>query len=366
MSTSIANPSRVYVTSEDRDPNQDPASFSVTLPSTIENASGFEIISFALPNVFYPFGEATRVLYVVIKSNANQYSFYAVNLGSDPLADADLPAIPPSAYAGGTVTNTGGRYYRVFPNGLQATLDPTQPFTAQTRIAITKRAFSSGTDIAAYLQALFRSVVAAEVVNQTGAPTVIGLAIFTGNVQPNTFWNFTYDGFGTTPSANGTFRLGIQFSAPNFQAGILPPIDAAGNIRPYNIGFRLGYTTLVDTSPVTNAPYNYSNEPINLLRTQDIYVTSSLVSAEALSSSGRRDILFKVPVTVPYGNILSYQATLSGTAQIKLANLIRDVEITLLDDDFNSLELPTNAIVSAELHFIFDNTPASQSSSLLR
>ena len=66
-------------------------------------------------------------------------------------------------------------------------------------------------------------------------------------------------------------------------------------------------------------------------------MTSSLTAAEALSSSGRRDILFKVPLQTPIGGIQSYQATLSGTAQSKIPNNIRSVEIVLLDDNFQPL-----------------------------
>jgi len=92
MSTSTCNPSRVYITSQDRDLGQNPANFSVTLPSTIENAQSFEIVSFAFPNVFYNFNESTSVLYISVDA-AGTREFFAVNLGTEPLNPASLPSL---------------------------------------------------------------------------------------------------------------------------------------------------------------------------------------------------------------------------------------------------------------------------------
>lgn len=380
MANSIANPSRVYISSNDRDPDQSPADFTVTLPATIENASSFEVVSFAFPNVFFPFGEDESVLYFAIRNSALQYVFFALNLGLEPLTDLELSPIPASAYAGGTLLNAGGSgYFRIFPNGLQGPSPALAP-GAQTRIPVNNRAFANGQDFADYLQALIQSIQSTELVDGSNSSvSVQAVAAFSalcGGATPNTLTQVDFDGYQTMiPSpltTNGTFRLVMYRNdpraAPNNYTGlvILGSVDGAGNIRPFNMNVKLGYTDLVDTSPVTVNAYEYALNPINLTRTQDVYVASSLTSAESLATGGRRDILFKIPLTVGFGGIVSFQTTLQNTAENRLPNLIRTIEIVLLDDNFDPLVLPDNAVVSAELHFKFDLTPRWQGASSLR
>lgn len=374
MSNSIANPSRVYISSNDRDPDQNPANFSVTLPATIENATSFEVVSFAFPNIFFPFAEDESVLYFAIKDSAtNNYAFYAMNMGELPLLDSEIPVLPASAYAGGTnIAPVGGSgYFRIFPAGLNTVPDPTLAPTAQNRYAINDRAFANGQDLADYIQALLRTVTASEIVDFTGVASVAGYTALTGGATPNTLTSVDFDGYASMiPSPltnNGSFSLVFFRTDPTYnQMLILGSVDGAGGIRDFNMNVKLGFTDLVDTSPVSAHAYEYGQSPVNLTRTQDIYVTSSLTSAESLSSNGRRDILFKVPLTSPFGTIVNFQTTLEGTAISKLPNLIRSVEIILLDDNFDPLTLPDNAVVSMEVHFKFENTPFSQNAMSLR
>ena len=377
MSNSIANPSRVYISSNDRDPDQNPANFSVTLPATIENAKSFEVVSFAFPNIFFPFAEDESVLYFAIYNPATLvYAFYAMNMGILPLADSEIPRLPASAYAGGTnlagassPTNSG--YFRIFPGGLLATPDPNVAPAAQNRYAINDRAFANGQDLADYIQALLRSVAAADIVNNTGAASAPAYNALAGGATPNVLNNVDFDGYASMiPSPltnNGSFSLVFYRSDPAFtQMAILGSIDANGGIRGFNMNVKLGFTDLVDSSPVAVHLYEYAQNPLNLTRTQDVYVTSSLVSAESLSSNGRRDILFKVPLTSPFGTIVNFQTTLDGTAVSRLPNLIRSIELTLLDDNFDPLTLPDNAVVSMEVHFKFELTPDAQGAMMLR
>lgn len=373
MSNSIANPSRVYITSQDRDPDEQPANFTVTLPSTIENAKSFQIVSFAVPNIFYQFGENQSVLYFTLyNSGTNTWVFYAMNLGIEPLLDSELPRVPASAYAGGNIyggasSPTRSGYYRIFPTGL-VDLQPTLAPASQTRLAIVRRNFVNGVDLAAYLQALLRSVLAAEVVDETGVADANAWTYLTGGASPNALWTIAYDGFAPAPTTNGTFRLSFRTAgASGFtQVGLLGITDSAKQERPFYINYRLGFTDEQDASPVASFLYEYGQSQIDLLRTQDIYVASSLTAAESIASSGRRDILFKLPITGNYGDILSYQSTLDETGLNRLPNLIRTISITLLDDLFEELVLPSNAITSLELHFKFMNTPYSQAAVSLR
>lgn len=373
MSNSIANPSRVYITSQDRDPDEQPANFTVTLPSTIENANSFNIVSFAVPNIFYQFGENQSVLYFALYNPGTQtYVYYAMNLGIEPLADSELPRIPASSYApgniyGGASSPTRSGYYRIFAPGLkdlQSTLAP----NLQTRLAIVRRNFVNGTDLASYLQALFRSIANTEVIDQNGVADANAWTYLTGGATPNTLWTISFDGFAPSPTTNGTFRLCFTTTgASGFTRTTLLGIqDSAKQERPFYINYRLGFTDEIDPTPLQPFVFEYGQSQIDLLRTQDIYVSSSLTSAESIASSGRRDILFKLPITGNYGDILSYQATLDDTGLNRLPNLIRTIKITLLDDLFEELVLPSNAITSLEIHFKYSNTPQSQGAISLR
>jgi hypothetical protein len=137
------------------------------------------------------------------------------------------------------------------------------------------------------------------------------------------------------------------------QLGFLPTNFAVtvgtggGTITPTNA------PTVAGTTP-TPADH-IATDTINLIRTASVYVASSLSSGESLVSAGRKDILFVIPLTAGIGDVQLYQSSLSGIVINRPPASIRNLRITLLDDNFQIIEpLPQNAPVSIEIHFAYD------------
>jgi len=99
-----------------------------------------------------------------------------------------------------------------------------------------------------------------------------------------------------------------------------------------------------------------ASDPINLIRSSNIYFASSLSAGEALSSAGRKDILFCVPLTAAVGSVQLYQSSLSGIIVNRPPSVVRNLRVTLLDDNFQVMEaMPQNSSISVEIHFSYDD-----------
>jgi hypothetical protein len=161
--------------------------------------------------------------------------------------------------------------------------------------------------------------------------------------------------FGTA----GGFGTGFNFLVPEqnalkVQLGFLPTNFAVtvgtggGTITPTNAPTVAGSTPSPDE--------HIAPDTINLIRTASVYVASSLSSGESLASAGRKDILFKIPLTAGIGDVQLYQSSLSGIVVNRPPSSIRNLRITLLDDNFQVIEpLPQNAPVSVEIHFAYND-----------
>jgi hypothetical protein len=101
---------------------------------------------------------------------------------------------------------------------------------------------------------------------------------------------------------------------------------------------------------------------INLIRTSSVFMASSLSSGESMTSAGRKDVLFAVPLSAGIGAVQQYQSSLSGIVINRPPNAIRNLRLTMLDDLFQVLEpLPPNASVNVEIHFAYqEDAKASQ------
>lgn len=111
----------------------------------------------------------------------------------------------------------------------------------------------------------------------------------------------------------------------------------------------------VVTNAVVPSPTDHTApDPINIIRTANVYVASSLSSGESLASGGRKDILFAIPLTAGIGQIQLYQSSLSGIVVNRPPNSIRNLRVSLLDDNYQIMEpLPQNAPVNVEIHFAY-------------
>jgi hypothetical protein len=117
-----------------------------------------------------------------------------------------------------------------------------------------------------------------------------------------------------------------------------------------------GITAIPATGKSISPPQHLATDPINLIRTSNIYFASSLSAGEALSSAGRKDILFCVPLTAPIGSVQLYQSTLSGVIVNRPPDVVRNLRVSLLDDNFQVMEaMPQNSSISVEIHFSYDD-----------
>jgi hypothetical protein len=174
--------------------------------------------------------------------------------------------------------------------------------------------------------------------------------------------------------------LKLAFTYP-IQAGVIADItgysivfDVANSVAQAcktNFGFTANAnlsTLSTSTTTTFTAPNNVvlegtpspaahlAPDPINLIRTSNIYFASSLSAGEALSSAGRKDILFCVPLTAPIGSVQLYQSTLSGVIVNRPPSVVRNLRVSLLDDNFQIMEaMPQNSSISVEIHFSYDD-----------
>ena len=198
-------------------------------------------------------------------------------------------------------------------------------------------------------------------------------SLFTGPTNPlaDRFAGFTCTQAGGVLSFNFASPSGVTLYALNFLSNPAPQQGAKSVL---GFSANANYTsvapgnTIVAPAPMTGSASvtpddDYAPDPINLLRTNNVYFATSLSSGESLASGGRKDILFSIPITAPTGAIQLYQSTLSGIVVNRPPATIRNVSIIMLDDSFQTLEpLPQNASVTLEIHFAYDeDARASQS-----
>jgi hypothetical protein len=160
----------------------------------------------------------------------------------------------------------------------------------------------------------------------------------------------------TFPTGTGALLFRVNFS--NFPAEEQATKTLLGFTN--NINGGLPGATLTAPNPMVVGTLvvpdeDFAPDTINLIRTNNVYFAASLSSGESLASGGRKDILFSVPLTTPVGAIQLYQSTLSGIVVNRPPAVIRNVAISMLDDNFQVMEsLPQNASVVIEIHFAYD------------
>ena len=191
---------------------------------------------------------------------------------------------------------------------------------------------------------------------------------------------YTYVGSSATCSASADI---LTFTFTSSLSGLSGELNFTGSSVYQACGTNLGfvgnttyaYTTggtltapnvVVFQSPITPASH-VASDPINLIRTSTIYFASSLSGGEALSSAGRKDILFAVPLTAPVGSVQLYQSTLSGIVVNRPPDVLRNLRVTLLDDNFQTMEaMPQNSSISVEVHFAYQDENQTNNVSTIR
>ena len=151
---------------------------------------------------------------------------------------------------------------------------------------------------------------------------------------------FTYDSNTNKLSlvANTTGQS-VKMYAWNWNA-------AAGSSVSLNANYRLGWTNNKDvTATTTNTADGFPNV---ILRTNSIYVMSN-VSTDSNNDANVANIIARIPVNVSWGQLIQYENKASDFSAPVFTEVIKSVQITLLDEDYQPLINPGNAYFTLSL-----------------
>jgi len=116
--------------------------------------------------------------------------------------------------------------------------------------------------------------------------------------------------------------------------------NTAGTSVAYNANYRLGWTSV---APVSGTTTLYADGfPNVFLRTNTIYVTTN-IAADSNNDANVANILGRIPVTIGWGGLITYENVHSDFASPVFAENMKDIRIRLLDEDYQPLNNPANA-----------------------
>jgi len=252
---SSQSPNRVYFTSYDRQSGETNTDFTITFDTPIQNAFNYEVVSASFPNLFKSFARYETILY-----------FYHEDFFGGSVA-LGVP-MSPIIFAG-TGEVKGSR-----PAGREA--------------YINERYFEDGTELATYLTGWLASLNASWPTQASGLqpfyhtnddPTasVVPLA---SNTTGITFANlsFTFDDF----TGDGTLTMKFADSTPkSVRVASLIDSGVLSFPQPSQLGFKLGYTTLV--------PASFGSSNVNITASNNQFITEARVGPD----TGQRS--FSIP-----------------------------------------------------------------------
>lgn len=90
----------------------------------------------------------------------------------------------------------------------------------------------------------------------------------------------------------------------------------------------------------------------DLVYSQNCYVLANYVQGSSLGSGGQRNLLATVPLAAPPLGVSIFNAPLVNWLT-KIAKEIYEIQITLLDDNYQPFLLPNSAIVNVDLGFSY-------------
>lgn len=162
-----------------------------------------------------------------------------------------------------------------------------------------------------------------------------------------------------TSSYRMTLTCNTTFMLPGWADTAQPngnPINMYFNLN-QRLGFSNQYLTPQITGSGTTNTFKAPSPP-NLQRTSAIHIRCN-VACDTLSSplyggGSYRDIVTCIPCTGVFGDVITYNEV-NGTSYIstEMTPYIKNIGITLLDDQFNPLGLPDNAISTYEFQFTY-------------
>jgi hypothetical protein len=161
----------------------------------------------------------------------------------------------------------------------------------------------------------------------------------------NTSGSFFVDGSTFTYDTDKNL---LTFVAPNPSDSVVIPqwnYNSTTSVS-YNSLYRLGWTNIVPvtgTGSVTAAGF-----PNVFLRTNVIYVLSN-ISTDSNNDANVGNIIARIPVLADWGQLINYENVHSDFAAPVFTERIKDINIQLLDEDYQPLVNPNNAYFNLTL-----------------
>jgi hypothetical protein len=124
-------------------------------------------------------------------------------------------------------------------------------------------------------------------------------------------------------------------------------------IQDTTMNLRLGFT-LADTGVLFNIPgatftaYSWAD----LVYTQNIILLANVIPGSSLGSGGQHNVLAVVPMNAPPLGVSLYSAPMVNWLT-KVMKEIYEIEITMLDDNYQPYNVPNNAIVNIEMGYSY-------------
>jgi hypothetical protein len=138
---------------------------------------------------------------------------------------------------------------------------------------------------------------------------------------------------------SNTNKLTLVASAGNTVAVPAWNYNTTGSVA-QSAGYRLGFTNLT-TTPAA-ASVTADGFPNVILRTNVIYVVSN-ISTDSNNDANIGNIIARIPVNASWGSLIQYENVTSQFGAPIFTERVKDIQITLLDEDYQLLVNPNNA-----------------------
>lgn len=127
-------------------------------------------------------------------------------------------------------------------------------------------------------------------------------------------------------------------------------------VQDTTMNLRLGFTSPIVDEDVIIA--NNVNEPFvaeswaDLVYTQNVILLANIIPGSSLGSGGQHNVLASVPINAPPLGVGNFTAPMVNWLT-KVMKEIYEIEIVMLDDNYQPYRVPNNAVVNVEMGFSY-------------
>jgi hypothetical protein len=154
-----------------------------------------------------------------------------------------------------------------------------------------------------------------------------------------TYMNTILSGGVTMTYDSNTNALTLVASSGNTVAVPAWNYNATGSVA-QSAGYRLGWTQ--NTTTAFASSVTADGFPNVILRTNVIYVVSN-ISTDSNNDANIGNIIARIPVNANWGSLIQYENKSAEFGAPVFTERVKDISITLLDEDYQLLVNPNNA-----------------------